>query len=158
MKRKTYSSQLKAFRTVDHRGLPNHDNPYYHHLQNILYDMNYLWNKNRKLWSPCLEITINEGQVNSRSERNGYHLFNAKKPVREGWAIHKVICCCLKLSVRVSKKPMNMQAKVTNWKCLSYIARYFVSTLTSPQFLIGQPVWEQVSHRHSIQFGFSWAS
>ena len=37
----------------------------------------------------------------------------AKKPVRGGWTITKVICCCLKQSVRVSKKPMNVQVKVT---------------------------------------------
>ena len=37
----------------------------------------------------------------------------AKKPVRGGWTINKVICCCLKQSVRVSKKPINVQVNVT---------------------------------------------
>ena len=86
--------KLEAFRTVDHRGLPNHDNLSYQPLQNILYDVNYLWNS-RELWSLGLEMIVDEGQVKSRNIRNGYHLFNAKKPVREGWTIYKVICCCL---------------------------------------------------------------
>ena len=58
-------------------------------------------------------MTIDEVRVKSKSKRNGYHVFNAKKPVREGWTIHKVIRCCLKLSVRVCKKSMNVQGKVT---------------------------------------------
>ena len=35
MKRKTYSLPRKKFRTVDHRGLPNRDDPSYRALQNI---------------------------------------------------------------------------------------------------------------------------
>ena len=58
-------------------------------------------------------MTIDEGLVKSKNIRNGYHIFNTKKPVREGWTIYRVISCCLKLSVRVSKNPMNLQAKVT---------------------------------------------
>ena len=60
MKRKTYSFLRKHFRTNDHRGLPNHDDPSYHPLQNILNGMNYLQNKSRELWSPGLEMTIDE--------------------------------------------------------------------------------------------------
>ena len=152
---KTYSLLRKHFRTVDHRVLSNCDDPSYHPLQNILNGVNYLQNKSRELWSPGLEMTIDVGRVKSKSKRNGYHVFNAKKPVAEGWTIYKVIRCCLRLSVSVFKKLMNMQFKVTIWKRLSYIARYFVSTLKLPQFFIGQWVLEQVSHRHLIQFRFS---
>ena len=42
MRRKTYSLLRKHFRVIDHRGLPNHDDPSYHPLQNILNDVNYL--------------------------------------------------------------------------------------------------------------------
>ena len=51
MKRKTYSLLRKHFRTDDHMGLPNRDDPSYHHLQNILNSVNYLRNKSRELWS-----------------------------------------------------------------------------------------------------------
>ena len=61
MKRKTYSLPRKKFRTVDHRGLPNRDDPSYRALQNILNGVNYLRNKSRVLWSPGLEMTIVEG-------------------------------------------------------------------------------------------------
>ena len=42
MKKKTYSLLKKHFRTVDHRGLPNRDDPSYNTLQNILNGLNYL--------------------------------------------------------------------------------------------------------------------
>ena len=45
MKRKTYNLLRKNFRTVDHRGLPNRDDPSYRALQNILNGVNYLRNK-----------------------------------------------------------------------------------------------------------------
>ena len=61
MKRKTYSLPRKKIRTVDHRGLPNRDDPSYRALQNILNGVNYLRNKSRVLWSPGLEMTIVEG-------------------------------------------------------------------------------------------------
>ena len=113
MRRKTYSLLRKHFKTVDHRCLPNRDDPSYHHLQNILNGVNHLQYKSRELQSPGLEMTIDEGQVKSKIKRNGCRVFNAKKPVREEWTICKVIRCCLKLSVRVSKKPINVQVKVT---------------------------------------------
>ena len=109
MRRKTYSLPRKHFRTVDHRGLPNRDDLSYHPLQNILNGVNY----RRELWSTGLEMTNDEGRVKSKSKRNGYRVFNAKKPVREGWTIYMIIRCCLKLSVRGSKKPMQVQVKVT---------------------------------------------
>ena len=77
--------------------------------------------------------------------------FLMERSLWEDWTIYKVIRCCLKLSVRVSKKLINVQEKVAIWKCLSYIARYFVSTLKSWHFFIRQQVSEQ---RHSIQFRF----
>ena len=49
MKRKTYSLLGKHFRTADHRGLPNRDDPSYHHLQNIVNGVNFLRNKSREL-------------------------------------------------------------------------------------------------------------
>ena len=90
MKRKTYSLLRKHFRTDDHRGLSNRDDPSYHPLQNILNDTNYLRNKSRELWSPGLEMTIDEGRVKSKNERNGYRLFNAKKPVKKGRKVVKL--------------------------------------------------------------------
>ena len=77
MKRKTYSLLGKHFRTADHRGLPNRDDPSYHHLQNIVNGVNFLRNKSRELCSPGLEMTIDGGRVNSNSKRNGYRVFNA---------------------------------------------------------------------------------
>ena len=61
MKRKTYSFLRKHFRTDDHRGLPNRDDPSYHPLENNLNGMNYLQNKSRELRSPGLEMKIDEG-------------------------------------------------------------------------------------------------
>ena len=47
-------------------------------------------------------MAIDEVPVKSKSKKNGYRIFNAKKPVREGWTIYKVsLYDSLKLSVRV---------------------------------------------------------
>ena len=35
-------------------------------------------------------MTIDEGRVKSKSKKNGYRIFDAKKSVREGWTIYKV--------------------------------------------------------------------
>ena len=83
MKRKTYSLLRKHFKTVNDRDLPNRDDAFYS-LQNIVNGVNYLRNRSRELWSTGLDMIINAGRVTSKSKRNGYRLFNAKKPVMEG--------------------------------------------------------------------------
>ena len=35
-------------------------------------------------------MTIDEGRVKSKNERNGYRLFNAKKPVKKGRKVVKL--------------------------------------------------------------------
>ena len=140
MKRKTCTLLRKQFRTVDHRGLTNCDYPSYHPLQNILNGASYLGSKSRELELPELEMTIDEGRVKSKSKRNVYYVFNARKPIREGWTIYKhgtIIRTyeyssyyssmiqgnsLLSLSVRVSKKPINVEMRVSISKCLTYIA------------------------------------
>lgn len=68
--------------------------------------------------------------------------------------MYKLIRCYLTLSARVSKKPMNVQVKVNVLVTLPDKYFDFISTLTFPQFFIGQVVWEQVSPKHSIQLLF----
>lgn len=48
-------------------------------------------------------MKIDKRPVKLLCRRNGYYIFNAKKPIREDWAMYKVIHS-LKLSVRVFKK------------------------------------------------------
>ena len=87
MKKKTLLR--KHFRTDDDKGLPNRDYPFCRPLENILNGGNYLENKSRELVSPALAMAINVRRVKSKSKRNGYRVFNGRKPMREGWTIYK---------------------------------------------------------------------